>query len=161
MFLILVLGLPFHWDWSFFVLFPKQQQWPWHGMSVQSLMPSTLPLSNGFPRWILLNVRALCCVASCSTCARAYRSLPSYNGRVVFKAKLSVVSLQQEILRQPLQLGRNAMFVLQLLSQQSPLSESVATLAFFFFNLNTSVLAKGFTTEPKNKIKQMRHLFIL
>lgn len=52
------------------------------------------------------------------------------------------------------------MFVLQLLSQQSPLSESVATLAFFFFNLNTSVLAEGLTKEPVNEIKQMRHLLM-
>lgn len=46
-----------------------------------------------FPCWILLNVRALCCVASCSNCARTYRNPPFYNGNVVFKAKLSVVSL--------------------------------------------------------------------
>lgn len=52
------------------------------------------------------------------------------------------------------------MFVMQLLSQQSPISESVATLGFFF-GLNTSVLAKEFTKDPVNKIKQMRHLFIL
>lgn len=97
-------------------------------------------------------------MGSSSTYFRAYHS--SYNGSVVFKAELSCYK--------PVAGNTHATSVTR---WKSDVCAAVAFTAvssfricgntcFFFFNLNTSVLAEGLTKEPVNEIKQMRHLLM-